>query len=99
MFFPISKKFGALFSCILFKPIFECSANVHILFKLLGGACLAIGIYARFENATYSDFFGNAWSDPAFFFIIVGGIMFILGFTGCIGALRENICLLKFVSI
>ncbi|XP_028408422.1 tetraspanin-5-like [Dendronephthya gigantea] len=71
----------------------------NVIFWLLGGACLAIGIYARFENASYSDFFGNAWSDPAFFFIIVGGIMFILGFTGCIGALRENICLLKFFSI
>lgn len=71
----------------------------NVLFWLLGGACLAIGIYARFENASYSDFFGNAWSDPAFVFIIVGGIMFILGFTGCIGALRENICLLKFFSI
>ncbi|CAB4015687.1 Tetraspanin-17 [Paramuricea clavata] len=73
--------------------------SFNVIFWLLGGACLAIGIYARFETATYSDFFGNAWSDPAFFFIIVGGIMFILGFTGCIGALRENICLLKFFSI
>lgn len=71
----------------------------NVLFWLLGGACLAIGIYARFENSAYSDFFGNVWKDPAFFFIIVGGIMFILGFTGCIGALRENICLLKFFSI
>lgn len=71
----------------------------NVLFWLLGGACLAIGIYARFENTSYSDFFGDAWSDPAFFFIIVGGIMFVLGFTGCIGALRENICLLKFFSI
>lgn len=71
----------------------------NVLFWLLGGACLAIGIYARFETTSYSDFVGNVWSDPAFFFIIVGGIMFILGFTGCIGALRENICLLKFFSV
>lgn len=71
----------------------------NVVFWILGGACLAIGVYARFENSTYSDFFGNVLTDPAFFFIIVGGIMFILGFTGCIGALRENICLLKFFSI
>ena len=36
--------------------------------------------------------------DPAFVFLVVGLFVFIIGFCGCVGALRENTNLLLIVS-
>ncbi|KAJ6661660.1 hypothetical protein lerEdw1_013899 [Lerista edwardsae] len=66
---------------------------------LAGVAFLGVGLWAWSEKGVLSDlskmtrFHGF---DPVFLVLFVGGVMFILGFAGCVGALRENICLLKF---
>lgn len=36
--------------------------------------------------------------DPAVMLMVVGVLMFFLTFCGCVGSLRENICLLQTVS-
>lgn len=61
---------------------------------------LAIGLWAWTEK----DMFQNLGKlsqiplDPALLLIIAGLLVFIIGFTGCIGALRENTGLLLIVS-
>ncbi|XP_066930798.1 tetraspanin-33-like [Clytia hemisphaerica] len=74
----------------------------NVFFWLLGGFLLGVGLWARVVYAQENEslgLFGGWHLDPAVLFIIVGVIMFLLGFCGCIGALRENICLLKFFTI
>lgn len=36
--------------------------------------------------------------DPALMLLVVGILMFVITFCGCVGSLRENICLLQTVS-
>ncbi|XP_073093373.1 tetraspanin-5 isoform X6 [Manis javanica] len=72
------------------------------LSDFLGIAFLGIGLWAWNEKGVLSNISSITdlgGFDPVWLFLVVGGVMFILGFAGCIGALRENTFLLKFFSV
>ncbi|XP_009205484.1 tetraspanin-5 isoform X2 [Papio anubis] len=73
-----------------------------LLHKFLGITFLGIGLWAWNEKGVLSNISSITdlgGFDPVWLFLVVGGVMFILGFAGCIGALRENTFLLKFFSV
>ncbi|XP_059864311.1 tetraspanin-17 isoform X2 [Delphinus delphis] len=70
--------------------------------RVLGALFLAIGLWAWGEKGVLSNISALTdlgGLDPVWLFVVVGGIMSVLGFAGCIGALRENTFLLKFFSV
>uniref|UniRef100_A0A1A7XTY3 Tetraspanin n=1 Tax=Iconisemion striatum TaxID=60296 RepID=A0A1A7XTY3_9TELE len=75
--------------------------SYNIIFWLAGAAFIAVGFWAWSEKGVLSDLTQVTRMhgfDPVWLVLVVGGITFTLGFAGCVGALRENICLLKFFS-
>ncbi|XP_065153017.1 tetraspanin-14 [Paramisgurnus dabryanus] len=75
--------------------------SYNIIFWLAGTAFIAIGFWAWSEKGVLSDLTQVTslhGFDPVWGVLVVGAVTFILGFAGCVGALRENICLLKFFS-
>lgn len=74
----------------------------NIIFWLLGVAFLSVALWAWSEKGVLSNISSITdlgGFDPVWLFLVVGGVMFVLGFAGCIGALRENSFLLKFFSV
>ncbi|KAK2118495.1 Tetraspanin-17 [Saguinus oedipus] len=70
--------------------------------QVLGALFLAIGLWAWGEKGVLSNISALTdlgGLDPVWLFVVVGGVMSVLGFAGCIGALRENTFLLKFFSM
>ncbi|XP_072347981.1 tetraspanin-5-like [Scyliorhinus torazame] len=94
---PQYKYQGAQVSC-LFKYILF---SLNIIFWITGAGLLAITFWAWNEKGVLNirSITELNGFDPVWVVLIVGVLTFVLGFTGCIGALRENICLLKFFSI
>lgn len=67
----------------------------------MGLVILAVGIWAWTEKDTINNLkrLTSVAVDPAFLLIITGLVTFVIGFTGCVGALRENTFLLALVSL
>ena len=70
-------------------------------FQLLGLFILGVGVWAWSEKETLSNLsrLTRVALDPAFLLVVVGSLTFVIGFTGCVGALRENTCLLAVYAI
>ncbi|XP_050991592.1 CD9 molecule a isoform X2 [Labeo rohita] len=70
----------------------------NLFLWIAGTGVLAIGIWLRFDPKTKSLFEGD--NSPYVFFtgvyilIAVGGLMMVVGFFGCCGAIQESPCML-----
>ncbi|KAL5274481.1 TSPAN5 family protein [Megaselia abdita] len=84
-------------SCCLKYFIF----SFNVVFWMTGLVVLAIGIWAWTEKDMFSNISKLTFIalDPAFVLIVIGTITFIIGFTGSVGALRENTCMLYMYAI
>ncbi|KAK0169109.1 hypothetical protein PV327_002855 [Microctonus hyperodae] len=62
---------------------------------------MAVGVWAWKEKDTFNNLsrLTNVALDPAFILILVGTVTSVIGFTGCVGALRENTCLLATYAV
>uniref|UniRef100_A0A8D9A239 Tetraspanin n=1 Tax=Cacopsylla melanoneura TaxID=428564 RepID=A0A8D9A239_9HEMI len=77
---------------------------LNFIFWLLGALLIAVGLYAFFDKWEASGLLKvetvyDVILNIALVLAIIGGIIFIVSFAGCVGALRENTCLLKFYSL
>lgn len=79
-------------SCCLKYLIF----GSNVIFWLTGLLIAVVGLWAWTEKEVFNNLtrITTITLDPAFILICVGCLAFTIGFTGCVGALRENTCLL-----
>ncbi|XP_042561712.1 tetraspanin-33 [Clupea harengus] len=66
----------------------------NMIFWVISLILVSIGVYARMTKHAEAAM-ACLTVDPAILLMIVGTLMFLITFCGCIGSLRENICLLQ----
>ena len=69
---------------------------------MFGGLLIGVGIWSYVERDKYYQkeilSVYDVFTDMSIIVIVVGICVFLIGSAGCIGALRENVLLLKIVS-
>ncbi|CAH2096854.1 unnamed protein product [Euphydryas editha] len=77
---------------------------LNFIFWLFGGLLIGVGLYAFIDKWQATgliklDTVYDVILNISLLIALLGGVVFIVSFAGCIGALRENTCLLKFYSL
>ena len=71
-----------------------------LFFHQIGSlSCISYGAWMLTHKSNIIDDVTDVFLDPYVLLCVVGAVVFIVAFIGCLGALRENIYLLKIVSI
>ncbi|XP_070545408.1 tetraspanin-17-like [Ptychodera flava] len=86
---------GQVNKCVKYSLFFY-----NFIFWIIGSLLLVFGIWGLVskKNANLDEITGLV-VDPMWMFVILGAVIFVISFAGCIGALRENTCLLKFFCV
>ncbi|KAK7108387.1 tetraspanin-33-like [Littorina saxatilis] len=67
---------------------------VNFLVWVAGGALMGVGTWSHIQRTSLAAF-DHVTVDIAYLLIGIGAVMFVVSLFGCVGALRENLCLLK----
>ncbi|XP_039616940.1 tetraspanin-33 isoform X2 [Polypterus senegalus] len=90
---PTSKEDFSFVSPILKYLLFI----FNMIFWVIAMIMISIGVYARVTKHVETAMACLA-VDPAVLLMIIGIVMFMITFCGCVGSLRENICLLQMLA-
>lgn len=87
-------KLGPCMQCVRFI-LFAFNA----LFWLTGLGLLGVGIWARVQFSDYMKLSSHDYSTACYVLIGAGVFVTIIGFLGCCGALKEQVCMLKTFAV
>lgn len=65
----------------------------NLVFFLAGLGLVGLGGVALVKFREYSAFFGGEVNVPAVFLMVTGSFIFVVSFFGCVGAYKENYCM------
>lgn len=71
--------------------------------QIVGGTCVGLGTWSFMEESSQLSMIRvqnikDIMFNISLALMLIGVIVFSMSFAGCLGALRENLCLLKLVS-
>ncbi|XP_019950007.2 tetraspanin-10 [Paralichthys olivaceus] len=72
----------------------------NLVFTVLGLVVLGLGMWGLISKESFAqEKIGSIGTDPMLILVTLGFLLTVLCLSGCVGALRENCCLLKLFSI